>query len=993
MKLKTTIWAVVILCCIAVGLRQRESLSIIWREYSSLYNHFKYDDYSLVARSSFIPAKVAQEDPEAAAVAEISLARFYRDHNKYIFAIAGKLHEYPKNRFLLFRLIDSIADFAPDAIDPQLGLRITDRLIALEPDNAHYHYAKCYFLLRNRSSDDINAALEELEHANKCEKYGFAYDSYRQQAIDIAKRAKAGRYLLCELRFRDMSNPFASDIHEELMGQASRAFSDGDLTKGMRISDALADMQRRQFRDGDVLAICLRNLSFFSGAFHFGHWREPHGLELQRVNLTKERARKNRLELCSIIQSRRKETADGQEREKIKKERREACVAVHPAVHTGEMFAATLWACGALLFICAIRGFGEKSKIGFFSALFFIFGCVCYFCIAKGFYLLWFLEYSHCYGFSYINALRPEPGLKYFKYSPGLCSLFLGGPIVMALVLWGLGFVKPKKGSFWRRWYVRVVAALCAGVIVVIIKLNAAYYIYAGLWLRSVITGGLVSIAVWAFLTFASRLFRFRITRLLLVAVFFGLLTVLVSGYEYVHYVPMIVFILFSVIIAVVKPGEGSSLKTTLRLFSRKSDVAAVRYKCLRLIAPFIVVYWLLFIALVPLVAKCINLEFREVGTADRRVVLAKPNEAYKELMGKFEEENLDKMKLRRLLGLVMPEDLPALLQKLKDKEFVDYYWQRRPLRFRNEISKEEEKTELEKWKHQLNDDDLVLAMGGCGRDVVNIITGFLENPDSERALVARARLGDRTAKVKLEELLQTRLQSEPKDEEGMRRKRAKRYVDRPALAVDILSALACVSEPNEAAEWFTEYIQRREVPDLTENRDFLSGIRLLPTTQAQKVLKAYLAKTLSQQPSKVETLCDSVSYSFLCVFLALRRYVGFYGDGEIAESGFEIMLQVAGMDRSFEALEVSPYFISESAELLKKGLSSDSEDMRAWCVWQLRKIGYSWSKGELDTLFNDKSWKVRANAVMACGKEFDRVAEKDKNGFVRFTGSLFTEN
>jgi len=994
MKLKTAIWAIVMLCCICLGLWQKENLSIIWREYSSLYRHIKYEDGSMKTVGPFIPPKVAKEDPEAAAVAEISLGRLDREADERIEAVAEKLLEYPDNKFLLFELIRYL-HWHESTIDPQIALKLAERLIKIEPDNAHYHYMKCHLLLVDRRGNNINAALEEIEYVNKCREYGFPYDSYRQQVINVANRAKLGRFLLRELQYFGVGNPFASDVWQELIGRANMAFTDSDTAKGMRITNALAEMQKRQLRDGDPYAGAIRRLRFFSGACSFGHWDEPHCLELQRVNLTKKQAKENRLQLCTLMATPKNVTEEKEDQGKKEEDKRAVFLAVHPAVHAGEMFVAFLWGWVVLLLISAIRGFGERSKIGFFRVLLFMVGCVCYFCIAKGFFLAWLLDDFHYYYSSRIYALRPVPGLKYIEYEPVLAGLFLAGPIVAALALWGLGFLRPKKGAFWKLWYVRFLAALGVGLVAAFVELCAASYRYAGLWQECAITGVLVGVLAWVIITFAWWLFRCRIIRLFLVATFLGSVTVLASGYRYIHYLPMIVFVLTGAIIAVLKPGEGSSFKTVLQLFSRKPDVTAVRNKCLRLTVPFIVVYWVLFIVLTPLVAKSINLELEEFKTVDRRVVLPEPDEAYQQLMSTFEAEGLSKMHIYRLLGLVMPEDLPALLQKLKNTEFTDYYgpgllpWPRKE-------TSEEEKAKLEKRREQrrwLNDGDLVLAMRGCGRDAVGVITGFLDEPDGERALVARARLGDSTTRKKLEELLQARMQSELDEKEHEQPMRHRTYLDRPTKAAEIVGALACISEPNEAAGRFLDYIRNREVSDLIKDYKFFEGLILLPTTQTCRVLKAYLAKARSWQPRMEKLPYGLVHNSPDRVLYPLRRLIGFYCDRQIAEAAFKIMLLAADAHDEFEPWEISPYFTGESTQLLKKGLESKNENMRAWCIWQLRKIEYKPSKEELDKLLTDKSWKVRANVVCATGKQAALSASKDENSFVRLVASFWLQD
>jgi hypothetical protein len=100
MKLRISIWIVVIAVCVGLGLWQRGNLGLIWREYSSLHRHIKYEDHSMKIHSPLIPLTVAKEDPEAAAVVEVRLSRSYREPDEKIETVADKLLEYPDNKFL-----------------------------------------------------------------------------------------------------------------------------------------------------------------------------------------------------------------------------------------------------------------------------------------------------------------------------------------------------------------------------------------------------------------------------------------------------------------------------------------------------------------------------------------------------------------------------------------------------------------------------------------------------------------------------------------------------------------------------------------------------------------------------------------------------------------------------------------------------------------------------------------------------------------------------
>ncbi len=988
MKLVKAVWIAVVFLSVAVGLWQLKNIQLVRREYSSFYKHIKYKGYASRIYGPFISPSAAKEDPETAAVAEIWLSRLDREWDEEIGAVAEKLLAYPDNKFFLFELAKGLQQGIL-TVDPQIALKFSGRLIALEPDNANYRYLNCSLLLEDRDKNNIDAALEELECGNKCAKYDFPYSDYKQRAIEIAQKTKVGRFLMPELYFSYSSNPATTNIRRQLMGRAKAEFADGAIIKGMRITDALSQMQMRQIRDLDLNTIYSTSLNFQQGAYRFGYWNQPQGLELQLADITKERAKEDRLQLCALmrtsVQTSGANDDQGKKAIEKRKEKLITLLAVPPAIHAGEMFVASLGVCAILLLICAARGFGGKNRIGLGDVLLFIGACIYYFYIVKGFFLTMLLEKASYHGndLSYADILRPPLWLTHFKAEPMFFSLFLAGPIVIALILWISNLIRPMKEAFWRFWYLRAAVGLVIGILAAFMAIvttpGAVSYPREELLRKFMIVCAFASVVGWAGVTFVWWLSKWRGVRLFLAATFLGFLTLLAGGHKYVHYLPMIAFVFTAAVITVVRPDEGSAFKTVLGFFSKKPEVAAVRNKCLRLAVPFIAVYWLIFVILVPWVAKSINLDFAKRTTVvERKVILPDPNQAYDELTGLLNANSPGKGAIIHLIGVVMPEDLPPLLRKLKNKEFEDRYLHQ----FSSMNASEQERAELEKQKDKvqsLNDNDLADAILGSGRDTVGIIASFMNDPNIDRALVARAKLGDWTAKKKLEQLLQNRLQSKL---ENKRRGPGNARVPRPVKTADIIAGLACISEPNEAAQRFLDYIQDRDVPGLAGDNEFFNGLPLLPVTQARTIIKAYLAKVLEGQSS----LKGGIRYRPLS---SLRYLVGSLGDSCIAQDVFKLHLLSVEPARKFDPYEISPYFTIESAPLLKQGLDSKNSDMRAWCVWQLRKIGYKFDKTELDKLIRDESWKVRANAAFAGGKEFAPLAAKDKNALVRLVGGF----
>ena len=392
--------------------------------------------------------------------------------------------------------------------------------------------------------------------------------------------------------------------------------------------------------------------------------------------------------------------------------------------------------------------------------------------------------------------------------------------------------------------------------------------------------------------------------------------------------------------------------------------------------------YWLLFAGLAPWVVKSINLEFGEFSTiAKRKVTIPDPNQAYHELMAVLDVNSPSKGTIYRLIGLVMPEDLPGLLQKWMNSELREY---RDYNRLPSAKISEQEKAGLEKPREQsrsLNDNDLADLILCCGRDTAGIISGFMDDPNINRALVSRAKLGDATVKGRLKQLLQTRTQNKLGKKKDTQAGTNTAYADRSIKTADIISALSCITEPNEAAREFLDYIWNRHVADLVDNNKFFDGLPLLPAAQARIVLKAYLDKALARQPS-----ADDHIWGYPDRLLRPLFYlVGTYGDSQIAQDVLQIMLLDAeNADYFFRPYEISPYLTIASASLLKQGLDSKNSDMRAWCVWQLRKVGYKFDKTELDKLMRDENWKVRANTAFAGGRNVVSLAAKDKNALVR---------
>jgi hypothetical protein len=469
-----------------------------------------------------------------------------------------------------------------------------------------------------------------------------------------------------------------------------------------------------------------------------------------------------------------------------------------------------------------------------------------------------------------------------------------------------------------------------------------------------------------------------------------GVLAFLASPYAYISQIPMILFAAICTLIVVNKPSEIPFMKALKGIFSRGPESAAIRSKAIKVLAVFLVINWLVLVISVPTCAWYISQLYSGKPWSYPKSDLAPADEAsYQQVLSKFASKNYVPYELYRLIPIVMPDDLLSILKTHKNVIFSSSH-SFKPLKSSDKQSDANSPSaENSHSKIKFRDVDIISAMGGCGRDVVNILVDAMEKPERESALVIRAKLGDVRVKKKLEELLALRLANgEPPSPQG-----SYNDEDRPAKTIDIICALACISEPNEVKVSFLNYVTNSDMSQLMRSYRLFNGIQLLQTPQAREVIKAYLSKAQDwRPPERVMSDGEKFREDVSMALWPIHGTAGTYSDRDISEAILKIMLRSEDKhivrDWGWQ-WEIPQAFDIQSADLLRQGLGSKNEPLRAWCVWQLRKVGYTFSEEEISRLLTDESWKVRANAVMAAGPKAGGLAAKDPNPFVRLVASF----
>jgi len=966
MKLKITLWLFVILSCFALALWQKDNLSTFCREYYSYWHDYEYHEDSFIPKKLLISPKIAKSDPEAAAIAE-SVINWYGNVEPLV-SIAQYLDKFPKNEKFFSDLVFWLSE--DKALDPQIQFLATNELLRINPENGIYYYLLADFLLANRNDNDINSALDAIEQGNLCADFNMPYDKYKQRAINLAEKVGLGK-MIVRISNYEGPGPDTDNLRKLPLAFANAAFTNGDSNLGTRICDSIHHMQRKQFLVGHGRDQATRNLNWMSTPFYFGGWRYPEALELQRANILKERSKELRLRLCSWIpeilfldDSQRVYTKTEPEiKEKQKADW--AALAIIMSPHFGRMFLSCLLTVCALALLCLLFGYTKNEKVGFFRILLFAVACFCFLFIANRLFYLLLIPNDDC-GFDHFTSFQTQP----MRFSEVLdnspfATLFLAVPLAALIIL----HRTKKQLSVVRKWYVRLAKKLFLSAVIIIVwmaLLAIPMLIYQNRFSGTdlILDFLIITVATILISAFSRWICKLKIFRLIPLAVLFGSFSLIAEGYFYLGYLVMVLFIVFSALIAV---GPVSP--------------AVFPARCLKLVSPFIIVYWLFFISMMPLSVYRLSYEANLTERplpVKRAYTLPEPNEAlYQRVLARFDSNQIIQHEAFRFIGLIMPEDLPNILKKFYKlpstfNEYPDM----------SAIRRSPQSRRLIREPNDVNDAFLIRAVMCSGKDVTNILTQAMSDPNRDRALLERAKLGDVNAKQPLEALLAKRI------EEGNDFPASDVYVpwsQKPVRSHEIISALACVSEPNEAAGRYISYIQRNNLSDLFDDMDFLRSVNLLPAPQARTVIKACLVKVKDPNSSPRP---PGMNEPYLAL-QPFRSLLGVYGDKEIAEEAFELTLQSAEQSREISFFDISPYFTIESAGLLKKGLSSNNDKFRAWTVWQLRKVGYQFSKEEIDKLMLDNSWMVRANATIAAPKLTKEQAQKDDNPFVRFTASL----
>ncbi|MCX5632470.1 MAG: hypothetical protein NTW93_02150 [Phycisphaerae bacterium] len=866
----------------------------------------------MVTKTPAIKEKIAENDPEAAAIANYKLNYQYflsRDDNQLIKILSANIQKFPENQYFLYEFAISTLCYLHDGgLDPAILLKLSNRLIELDGKNSNYYYMKAFALLRDRKGNNFDEAIETIKQANKCEYNEEPYSIYRDRVLSLAQKQRLHFRLIEELNYSHPDNFYTRDIYNVLIKYQNLLITERDFTKADEISNLLKSMLKDSMGES-YLQHSIRTEQLYGFGGGFGYWTLPQEVELQRKNLTQTEADRKRLEMCATANPEKKVKAI-YKHYGLNEKTEFYVIAVLPFMFFVRMTTVFILITAVLFIFSFFCKDIYNIKINKFSAIrFFIYGFV-YFLAGQAPILVEFFgdDLCSCSHYSYADAFLFPPILFRFDYPDFediiyfLKEPYFLFPFVLPIgIVLGISIIKFFKPKFDN-------------------------------WVTRFICGIMISIPL-------------------------GIITMFLQGHTYLKYLPIIIFILF----AFKYSFNNVSFKNIFKTFAGtcENEIAALRANLVKQSVIAAILCWLGLLLLTYPVKKSMG-EKAEEYKSYTYLTVSDYEKVYKDILKKIDDVNLPMQNIPRYIQLVKTADLPQVMQNLKNRKFL-YLYNSAGLR-----------SPFDKDYYTLTDMSICSMLKNAGKDQVPVIIKYMDNPDNSWALIARAQLGDKKVKYKLTAALNEAIKAENEPNEI-----EERYNPEKPRVSELISALAAISEPDETYALFKKHFETHTIEKI---RFEYKNICTLSKNTILKIMNLYFDKA-ENEFDKTDNDAKHSSLYFL------HDSGGLYLDNGTAERMLSLILRTSGNFIRPKDLGIEHYLTPDATDMLIKGLlQSDNENLRAWCVWQLRKINYKWNEAELRKIAEDKSWKVRANLAII---DKSLIKETETSDYVKLIKSM----
>ena len=451
-----------------------------------------------------------------------------------------------------------------------------------------------------------------------------------------------------------------------------------------------------------------------------------------------------------------------------------------------------------------------------------------------------------------------------------------------------------------------------------------------------------------------------RFSSAILLAIPLGLATLILQGHAYIKYLPIIIFLLFAFKYSFIKITISKIFKAFAGF--RDEEISFLRNNLFKFALTGFILCWF-GLTLLAYPAKKAMDEKPTMRNVYSYSFTNDHEKAYQYILEKMDDANLSKGNVLRCIPLIRTDDLPAVIDKLKNRKFHPYG------SYFNFSVPEQKKYD------ELDERSITYLLMTAGRDQMPIILKYLNNPDNGIALIFRAQLGDKSVKDKLQNILR-RMIADPNQAEAEQRSDCDFL--KPSESQVVL-ALASISEPDEAFEMI-RYSYKKHM--LKNNYPYFN-LDSFCTLSKEVVIKIYNLY-LNDLEKRIEDSNENERYIPLSPFMGDSE--GLYFDDQISAKILNLFLRIKSCNQPIGRLGIEYHLTSDSQDLLLKGLQSQNDELRAWSLCQLRKIEYKFSEDQLKTIAADKSWKVRANLALI---DKSHIKNDDPSSFVKLCKSL----
>ena len=193
MRLWTKVWIAVAVVCVGLTVYELPNISRVGRFSWSMWI---WSSKSTPSGKLSVPAiltdRLIATDPEAGDMLRYCLEYSWEDPN--LEALASLAERWPQNEFFLSQLAEELT--GDTLFDSKAALVLIDRLLTLNPDNAHYRYLRGGILLTDPNcSDRPQAALEQFELGHRLPQFYLPYSKYKARLDRLSEKVTIIRFL------------------------------------------------------------------------------------------------------------------------------------------------------------------------------------------------------------------------------------------------------------------------------------------------------------------------------------------------------------------------------------------------------------------------------------------------------------------------------------------------------------------------------------------------------------------------------------------------------------------------------------------------------------------------------------------------------------------------------------------------------------------------------------------------------------------------------